>query len=81
MGVLLLLLMMMVVMMMMMIETVLIYQSTLRFHYVNISKNAYPVGTIRKTHKFVSIHEFDHHLTFLKRIDSFQIFYFENNDR
>ena len=28
----------------------------------------------RKTHKLVSIHEFDHHLTFYKRIDSFAIF-------
>ena len=37
----------------------------------------YQLVNARKTHKLVSIHEFDHHLTFKKRINSFQIFDFE----
>ena len=35
---------------------------------------------VRKLHKLVSKHEFEHHLTCKKRAESFQTVDFENND-
>ena len=35
---------------------------------------------VRKAHKLVSKHEFEHHLTYKKRAERFQTFDFENND-